>query len=220
MVIAFGVFAWVGAMASIGRAAARPGTCAAGPAEEGRAPRVPTGPRGRSVAVTVDVSGSMRGDALERVKDALHERVAALGPDDRVSLVAFSTEATTLATHLAPSDPRLRAAIEALRAGGSTNVYAGLRAGLELASRGDTAAPMQGRVVLLSDGAPNAGVVSSRRILGLAKRYAAQGIAVSAVGIGDGYDVGLLAHLARIGAGACVVAPDPATVDAALRHGL
>jgi len=122
----------------------------------------------------VDVSGSMNenvasggaaGDEgddswmtkLDLVKHSMHTIVAALRPRDRFSLVKFSTHATTVLTWTVMDErgkSRCRAAIDALEADGSTNLWDGIRQGLDMFD-GYKLDGVQGVSFLLTDGLPN-----------------------------------------------------------------
>ncbi len=77
------------------------------------------------VVLLLDGSGSMRGVPLESAKKAAKSFVAAMRSDDRVAIVAFSSEPRVLSGF--SSDPAaLGQAINGLEAGGETALYDGL----------------------------------------------------------------------------------------------
>jgi len=73
------------------------------------------------LVLAIDVSGSMK-DALPDVQEAARAFLKALGPKDKVTLVAFNDSAFTLAQREADLDARLQA-VDKLSAWGGTAVY-------------------------------------------------------------------------------------------------
>lgn len=106
------------------------------------------------LVLTVDTSASMRwGGRLEMVRMALRNMVRQLGPEDRISLVAFSQDARVLLEGVGPDmAEQLSAAVERLSVEHATNVGAGLRRAYEVARRESTLRPCATKVVLLTDG--------------------------------------------------------------------
>jgi Mg-chelatase subunit ChlD len=110
--------------------------------------------RRRSVALVMDVSGSMKGDKALLVAAAVGALCGELR-DDELTVVAFSKDAAVLTGGTERASPaRLLQYLAALPAEGLTNVEVGLRvAALELAR---TSAPER-LAILLSDAVHNAG---------------------------------------------------------------
>jgi Ca-activated chloride channel family protein len=161
-------------------------------------------PRDRKPATlvfVVDVSGSMNQEnRLGLVKQALGLLLDRLRPSDRVGLVIYGTTAHAL---LDPTSDhaRIRAAIDQLVAGGSTNAEAGLRVGYEMAARTRRDDGFS-RVILCSDGVANEGLTGADGILGTIMREAKSGIELTTVGFGMGnYNDVLMEQLADKGNG-------------------
>ncbi|MBK8481867.1 MAG: VWA domain-containing protein [Proteobacteria bacterium] len=149
-----------------------------------------------NVALVLDRSGSMTGRKLEHAKRAAIQALDGLGPQDIVSVVAYDTTVEVLvpATKL-----RDRAAvyrrIAQLRARGTTALFAGVSKGAHevlkfLDGRGVN------RVILLSDGLANVGPSSPGALAGLGSSLAKNGITVSTIGLGLGYNEDLMYRLA------------------------
>ncbi|KAG2543591.1 hypothetical protein PVAP13_9NG761000 [Panicum virgatum] len=144
-----------------------PGIVDAEAAASDAAPRAPL-----DLVTVLDVSGSMRRDKLALVKQAMGFVIDNLGPDDRLSVVSFSSGAHRVTRLLRMSDIGkgvASEAVESLTAGGTTNIAEGLR----------TAAKVLGErryrnavssVILLSDGQDNHTV---RRTRGRVPNYEA-----------------------------------------------
>lgn len=150
----------------------------------------------RSIVLVVDGSGSMseplsdHGTKIEATRAAITTLSRQLRPADSLSLVVFGDHAQVLLRHSAPDAPAVRDAVRRLLPSGATNLHEGLQLGVDLAlQRGS-----KGHVVLLSDGAPNVGVVDHSTIEGLA-----DSVAISAIGIGDDFHETLLRRLSHRG---------------------
>ncbi|HEY3234548.1 MAG TPA: VWA domain-containing protein, partial [Polyangiaceae bacterium] len=119
-----------------------------------------------SLAVVVDVSGSMAGEKIQFVRDGLGLLIDGMQDIDQLALIKYSDTATTVAPLQPLSGHRveLRNASLALAAGGGTNLAAGLETGYrEIQAHYDTT--RQNRVILMSDGVPTSGITSTSSIL-------------------------------------------------------
>ncbi|XP_022685429.1 uncharacterized protein LOC101769625 [Setaria italica] len=106
------------------------------------------------LVTVIDLSGSMRGEKLHLVKQAVGFVIDNLGPTDRLSVVSFSNDATRvvrLASMEADGKASAKRAVEALAAGGGTNIGEGLRVAT-LVLDDDSATNVLTCVTLLSDG--------------------------------------------------------------------
>lgn len=166
-----------------------------------------------NLALAIDTSGSMKGQSIAYVREGLLRMLDELGPDDRVSLVGFSGDATVLHDGTSGADTAaLELAIGGLAATGSTNIYEGLRTAYELvADNADDA--HQNRVILLSDGEATTGITSTARIQEMSRRYNDDGISLTTIGMGAEFDPVLMRGLSQAGAGAFYYLEDPAAVQ-------
>lgn len=153
------------------------------------ADRVPT-----DLVVVLDRSGSMAGTKLEDARAATRALVDALGPDDRLALVSFGSDAT-LDLPLGRPGKAWDAVIDRLSAGGSTDLLDGLSTARPQAA---VSAGRATRLILLSDGRPDQRVED---LLPAVSRIAAGDVPVTAVGIGADWDETLMRRLADAGAG-------------------
>ncbi len=155
------------------------------------------------VVVVLDRSGSMsQGRKWPHAMSAIGSLLDRLGPDDRVALVSFDTAARIDASLQAATDAnleRLRAVVRALAPGDSTNLGGGLLAAEGILS--EPAAARRRRVLLLSDGMANHGIVDPEALASIARRIADRGSVVSTVGMGLGFNETLMAALADHGMG-------------------
>ncbi len=158
-------------------------------------PRDDEGGRRRplNLGLVIDRSTSMRGERLERVTAAVGLLLDKLGPDDALSLVSFSDRAEVVLpvatiksgphsanpqTAEAWRDPRRQ--LRAITASGGTEIYQGLRAGLNQVTRPG----MEGHtthLILLTDGHTYG---DAEQCLRLAAEAAQRGIGLTAFGLG------------------------------------
>jgi Ca-activated chloride channel family protein len=151
------------------------------------------------LVVVLDRSGSMQGERLEQAKRALVDVVQRLSPTDSFGLVTFDgTVRVDVPAGLVTDPSSVVRRIQAIHAGGSTALGAGLVRGLEEARRLDAAGA---RVLLVSDGHANVGVTDPDTLGGRVGAMRARGITTSTLGVGLGYDESLLSVIARAGAG-------------------
>ncbi len=142
---------------------------------------------GTSLVFLVDVSGSMNEpNKLPLVKQSLSMLVDQLTENDKVAIVTYAGDAgLKLAPTSGDQKARIRAAIEALSAGGSTNGSAGI----ELAYAQAAEAFVQGgsnRVLLATDGDLNVGVTNDAALVELIKQKASGGVFLTVLGYGQG----------------------------------
>ena len=142
---------------------------------------------GTSLVFLVDVSGSMNEpNKLPLVKQSLSMLVDQLTENDKVAIVTYAGDAgLKLAPTSGDQKARIRGAIEALAAGGSTNGSAGI----ELAYAQAAEAFVKGgsnRVVLATDGDLNVGVTSDAALVELIKQKASGGVFLTVLGYGQG----------------------------------
>lgn len=165
------------------------------------------------LVVIVDRSGSMVEDErLVKVQRGLRLLLEQLGEGDQMALVTFD-HAARINAPLGSSPETLLSAINALRPGGSTNIYDGLEMGLDIAKDQLAIEERESRVILLSDGLATAGNTSSPAILALADGFVEEGIGLSTIGVGLSFDTELMRGLAERGAGNFYFLEDAAAVD-------
>lgn len=152
-----------------------------------------TGDRsGLDLVAVLDVSGSMQGDGIAKMKNAMQFVIKKLSPIDRLSIVIFS-DATARLCPLRQiteaSQPQLQGLINGLRAGGNTNIGDGLRTGLKiLADRKHSSDRVVG-VMLMSDGQQNRGRDAAEVVIG--------NVPVYTFGFGADYDPTVLNTVAK-----------------------
>ncbi len=151
----------------------------------------------------VDVSGSMQGpDRLELAQKALNVLIDQLRPEDRVSLAVYAGAAGAVL----PPTPgtqklKLRCAVDALRAGGSTAGGQGLALAYGMAEQA-FAKDAVNRVILMTDGDFNVGIADPERLKDFVSEKRATGIYLSVYGFGRGnYNDVMMQDLSQSGNG-------------------
>lgn len=151
----------------------------------------------------IDVSGSMQSpDKLPLLKNAFRLLTDQLTARDRVSMVVYAgSSGVVLEPTGGDQKHKIRAAIDRLEAGGSTNGAAGIESAYRLARVGHIDKGIN-RVVLATDGDFNVGVVNFEALLDMARRQRTSGVALTTLGFGTGnYNDKLLERLADAGNG-------------------
>ncbi len=160
------------------------------------------GLRPLNLGLVIDKSGSMADhDKLSRVKQALLALLKELRPTDRLSLIAFDSNAeVVLPSRALGNGQEAVSVIQGLGPGSSTNLEAGLRLGydevLKHADREST-----NRVILLTDGIANEGTTEPAAIASESQSYNDRGIDLSTIGVGEDLNKDLLRTLAKSGRG-------------------
>lgn len=151
----------------------------------------------------IDTSGSMESpDRLPLARKAMNLLIDQLGPEDRVSMVAYAGSAGAV---LAPTDGRqklmMRCALGALSAGGSTAGGQGLTLAYELAQQNFDPGAIN-RVILMTDGDFNVGIADHDRLKDFVAEKRRSGVYLSVYGFGRGnYNDQMMQTLAQNGNG-------------------
>jgi Ca-activated chloride channel family protein len=165
----------------------------------------PQAPVGLNIALVVDASGSMAGEPLGFAVTAAQRMIGALSEEDRLSVVAFNSDVTDYVTaQPMTSAGRARALdlLRTIRANGCTNLSAGWLHGAELVAQGmESGRTSQHRVIILSDGHANEGIVDPAALAMHAEQLGLRRLFSSSVGIGDNYNSETLEAIAVHGGG-------------------
>ena len=174
-----------------------------------------------AVALVMDVSGSMKGQALTDAQVAAARFLDHLSKDDQVALIAFSSDvdvdpALLKANKEYPFTDKLKViydAIEGLNAEGGTELYNALQKAIAL-----TAKLPEGHraVLLLSDGMNDPADVGDPEIpLQMAKEM---NVPVFVIGLGNNYDKEYLDKLAAQSGGLVRIAPSSSELAQTFDH--
>lgn len=151
----------------------------------------------------VDVSGSMASpDKLELLKTSLLMLSRQLSAADSVALVVYAGASGVVLEPTAGNETgQIRAALERLQAGGSTNGAAGIELAYSLAESAFIADGIN-RVILATDGDFNVGMSDVEALKDLIKVKRESGISLTTLGFGTGnYNDQLMEQLADTGNG-------------------
>eukprot|EP00727_Mastigamoeba_balamuthi_P000562 m51a1_g10502 hypothetical protein (1834) ;mRNA; f:128477-144920 len=155
---------------------------------------------GVDVVAVVDTSSSMRAEKIRLLVSTLHFLLTQLGPGDRIALVSFASTARALCG-LRRVTEQARAAIDGvvdtLRAGGGTDIWAGLNGALAILA-GRTTRNAVSSVLLLTDGQDD---TAMQRVRDNMEGMLPEGCSVNTFGYGLDHDAQLCADIARLGNG-------------------
>ena len=178
-----------------------------------------------NLSVVLDRSGSMEGSKLAYVKEAAQFLVCQLGVQDCFSLVTYdSTVAVPVAPTRVVHKDQINQTIQAIHAGGQTNLSGGWLQGCELVDEGigyrpeprslkprtrwlpnrreqSLAQAQVNRVLLLTDGLANRGVTDPHRLALIARQKHEEGVHTTTIGVGTQFNEDLLVHMASEGGG-------------------
>jgi Ca-activated chloride channel family protein len=156
-----------------------------------------------NLALVIDRSGSMSDGRIEHAQSAAIGIVEHLDAADRVALVTYDDNANVVVSSIAmdaAGKKKIESAIKGIQLGGSTNLNGGLVLGRDEVQR-SLQAQQVSRVILLSDGQANAGVVDPHQIADTARMAANQGVRITSVGIGLDFNEDLMEAIAEAGRG-------------------
>ena len=140
-----------------------------------------------SLVFLIDASGSMRdNNKLPLVKSSLQLLVEEMTEDDRIAIVTYSGRAgLQLDATSGEHKPKILAAINSLKAGGSTNGEAGIKMAYEQAIQ-HFIKDGTNRIILCTDGDFNVGVSSDNELVTMIQDKARSGVFLSIFGFGMG----------------------------------
>lgn len=154
-----------------------------------------------NVAIVIDTSGSMSDKKIKQAKQAAKTAIQQLRDDDIISVVLYSAKANVLVPATKAVDREwIAKKIDDIRADGNTALFEGVtRAAAEVRKFLDDDAV--NRVILLSDGKANVGPSSPRDLARLGASLVKEGISVTTLGLGLGYNEDLMSKLASASSG-------------------
>ena len=163
-----------------------------------------------NLCLILDRSGSMAGEPLRTVKQAVERLLDQLRPDDRISIVAFNSSAEVIVPNQYVEEPeRIKSQIRNLEAKGTTTIHKGLQQGIAELNRGINGTVSQ--AFLLTDGHGDSslriwkwefGTDDNQLCLDLAQKAANAQITINTLGFGNSWNQNLLKKIADVSGGA------------------
>ena len=154
------------------------------------------------LALVIDRSGSMSGDPLKAALESSVRIIQGLRSDDRIAVITFDDHVQVVQPLVAVGDAHdLVTRVRLIESGGSTALFDGWQEGVK------QLAPFVkkeriARVILLTDGQANHGLVDEAQIFEHVAKAAGASITTSTVGLGHGFNETLLTGMAKAGEGA------------------
>lgn len=145
-------------------------------------------------SLVLDRSGSMDGEKMDNLKEAVGYVVDHLSDKDFVSITIFDDQVETLIpSQLAKNRDEIKTKLEGVIARGGTQISDGLKVGLAEARKG-YAKDRVNRILLLTDGRT---WDDEDACLKLAEEAGREGIAITSVGLGEEWNEKLLLQIAE-----------------------
>lgn len=151
----------------------------------------------------------MAGSPLDYVKQAAKFLIEQVEANDFLSLAVFDSQVDVVfpAQRVTNKDI-LKKAVDSITTGGSTNLSGGLLRGYAEAMK-ECRSEQVNRVLLLTDGMANAGVVDPDMLAGKAGAMLRKGVSLSTIGVGLHFNEDLLIGLAEAGKGSYYYVREP-----------
>jgi Ca-activated chloride channel family protein len=151
-----------------------------------------------NLSLVLDKSGSMQGKKIQNLREAAKLVVDRLGPQDMISIVAFSDRKYLVAGSQPVTDKEaLKKRIDRIRDGGGTAISGGMSQGLAELDKALSTDHVS-RMLLLTDGQTFGDEKQCKK---LGKRAGDRGIVVNALGLGDDWNEDLLDDIAEASGG-------------------
>ena len=169
-----------------------------------QAPDQPEGSKAKitpkRLSLVVDRSGSMSGQPLYEALKCVGHIAACMTPQDRISVVVYDDNVNVLMP-LGPvtSPGAINQLLATVDSGGSTNLFGGWETGAQQLEGGSDGSIS--RVILLSDGQANHGIVDIDHIEKHCREWLSKGVSTTTVGLGRGFNEDLMIAMARAGGG-------------------
>lgn len=155
-----------------------------------------------NLSLVIDHSGSMAGDKLDYTKQAAQFLVQNLSARDQFSIVLYNNRVETL---VAPAPVQHKDAInqriEEIKASGTTNLSGGWLEACNHVAQNQNDEYLN-RVILMTDGLANRGIIEPDRLVALGKQKYETGISTTTMGLGDDFNEDLLISIANASGGA------------------
>ncbi len=170
-----------------------------------------------NLGLTLDRSGSMAGAKIHSLREAVKLVLMRLSPQDFVSVILFDDNVDTLVPCQPVGDlAKMQAMIDRISDRGGTTLSKGMQRGMDEMRRG-LAPDRVSRMLLLTDGETYGDEEQCRQ---LAAECGQHGIAISALGLGEEWNMALLEAIAQASGGAVDHLETPDKIVSEFQHAL
>jgi Ca-activated chloride channel family protein len=150
-----------------------------------------------ALALAIDRSGSMEGKPIESVKTAVGLIVDQLTDADMLSIATFGEHVDLLMPASRVLNRQLiKDHVNRIQPKGTTNLFSGMATAAEQLLSAKTPQHLS-RVLLLTDGEANEGIVEYSDIISEARNLHARGMTISTIGVGIEYNEELMSGIAK-----------------------
>ncbi|MBE7438286.1 MAG: anti-sigma factor antagonist [Spirochaetales bacterium] len=153
------------------------------------------------VGLAIDKSKSMYGEKMNATIEAASALVNWLTRHDHLAIVAYDSNVEVVQPLIPLTDKfSVIKKLENIRVGTSTNLSGGWLQALKSVEAADVENAFR-RVILLTDGMANTGVVSTKDLVGIAADHYKRGISTTTIGFGQDFSENLLREISVSGGG-------------------
>ena len=155
------------------------------------------------MVIVLDQSGSMRGQKIEYARQAILNLLSSLSARDRFAIIGYADNVwkySDLMNVTSTNRKRLETIIHRISVGGNTNLGGGLQEGINALLANHSNGNM-GKVVLISDGLANRGIIHPEALGNIASIAVEEEFGISTVGVGQNFNEQLMTAIADKGAG-------------------
>ena len=154
----------------------------------------------KRLSLVVDRSGSMDGHPLHEALKCVQHIAGCMTSQDRISVLVYDDSVNVLMP-LGPvtSPDAMKRLLATVDSGGNTNLFCGWEDGAKQLEKGQDSSIS--RVILLSDGQANHGLLEQDAIEKHCLEWLAKGVSTTTVGLGLGFNEDLMIAMAKAGGG-------------------
>jgi Ca-activated chloride channel homolog len=168
-----------------------------------------------NLIAVVDKSGSMDGEPLALVRQALTNIAVQLKGNDQLTIVLYGDTSHVYLepTRVAEARTKVIAEIANIESAGSTSMEAGLSLGFATARRSASSFAGNTRVMLFTDEQPNVGATDAESFMGMAKAGSRDKIGMTTIGVGVQFDAVLAGKIGSVRGGNLFFVDKPETAE-------
>ena len=149
-----------------------------------------------NVSIVLDRSGSMGGQKITNAREAAKMAISQLHKNDTVPVVTYNNNVNVLVPSTKLTDKKsIYKSIDTITSEGGTALFAGVSKGAEELRKFKRVGVIN-RVILLSDGQANQGPQTPKELGDLGAALSREGISITTIGLGSGYNEDLMNQLA------------------------